>query len=327
MKSGKIARLAVALLAWWAGVLGVAIPAAAAEWAPGEKITLVVHASPGTGIDVFIRNLAEIWTRHKIVPRPVVVENVTGGRGERARRYVVVQNAGNAHVLFGYTPALVNTAILLKSEITVKSYTPIAAMALEPLALYVNAQSPYRSLADLIEAARLKPKSIAQGGGAFGNVPSLMGKMLGDEAKVHFNYVAFKGGGEGVIALLGNHIQFVMEQPSEVAALVTDGKLRPLAAAQKLEMYPDLPTFASLGFRFKPLAQFRAIVAPPGVPPEAARFYVQAFERARHTAEWKEYVKKNELQEIWIAGAELTSFLEDQEMQYRRLNRETGLLK
>lgn len=329
MKREDAARIAAALLGLLAGLFGPtgAQSAVAAEWAPTEKITMVVHASPGTGIDIFVRGLAETWTKHKLVPRPVIVENVTGGRGERARRHVVTQNAGNPHVLFGYTPALINTAILLKSEITVKSYTPVAAMALEPLALYVNAESPYQSVGDLVEAARRKPKGVVQGGGPFGNVPSLTAKMLGDEAKVEFGYVAFKGGGEGVIALLGNHIQFIMEQPSEIAALVRDGKLRPLAGSQKLEMYPDLPTFSSLGYRFKPLAQFRAVVAPPGLSPDVVRFYVQSLDRARQTPEWKQYVKRNELQEVWLTGADFAAFLEEQEMQYRRLNKEIGLLK
>lgn len=299
----------------------------AADWQPAERITFVTHASTGTGVDVFVRELVEIWRKHQIVRRPAVVENVTGGAGERARQYVVTQHAGNPHLLFGYTPSQVNTALLMKSQVTVKSYTPIAALAVEPLALYVNAQSSYQSVADLVEAARRKPKGVVQAGGPFGNVPSLMARMLANEAQVEFAYVAFKGGGEGVIALLGNHVQFIMEQPSEVAALVKDGKLRPLAGAQKLEMYPDLPTFASLGYRFKPLVQFRAVVAPPGLPAEAARFYVQALERARQTPEWKQYVKRNELQEIWLSGTDFAAFLEEQEAQYRRLNREIGLLK
>lgn len=329
MKRASSFRFMAAALRLSCAALGLAGSAAAlaADWNPAERVVLVTHASAGTGIDVFVRELAEIWRKHQIVRRPVVVENVTGGAGERARRYVVIQHSGNPHVLFGYTPSQVNTALLLKSEITVKSYTPIAAMAVEPLALYVNAESPYQSVADLVEAARRKPKGIVQGGGPFGNVPSLMAKMLGDEANVEFAYVAFKGGGEGVIALLGNHVQFIMEQPSEVAALVKDGKLRPLAGSQKLEMYPDLPTFSSLGYRFKPLVQFRAVVAPPGLSPDTVRFYVQALERARQTPEWKQYVKRNELQEVWLAGADLAAFLEEQEAQYRRLNKEIGLVK
>jgi len=329
MKRETSTCITPALLGLLAALFGLAggRAAVAAEWAPSEKVAMVVHASPGTGIDIFVRGLAEIMTRHKLVARPVVVENVTGGRGERARRHVVAQNAGNPHVLFGFTPSLVNTAILLKSDISVKSYTPIAVMAIEPMALFVNAESPYQSIADLIEAARRKPKSVAQGGGPFGNVPSLTAKMLGDEAKVEFAYVAFKGGGEGVVALLGNHVQFIMEQPSEVAALVKDGKLRPLAGVQKLEMYPDLPTFASLGYRFKPLSQFRAVVAPPGLPADVVRYYVRVLERARETPEWKQYVQRNELQEIWVTGSEFAAFLDDQETLYRRLNKEIGLVK
>ena len=303
------------------------IAAGAADWHPSQRITFATHASAGTGVDVFMREVAEIWRKRQLVAQPAIVENVTGGSGERARQYVVTQHSGDPHLLFGYTPALINTAILIKSKVTVKSYTHIAALAVEPLVLYVNAQSAYQSVKDLVAAAREKPKGIMQGGGAFGNVPSLMAKMLADEAKVNFGYVGFKGGGEAVIALLGNHIQFIMEQPSEVSALVKQGKLRPLASSQKLEMYPNLPTFSSLGYRFKPLVQFRAIVAPPGISADVVDFYVQALQRARQTPEWKQYVARNALQEIWLERKELTAFLEEQEAQYHRLNKDIGLLK
>jgi putative tricarboxylic transport membrane protein len=322
---GRHRPLALKFLILWFALL--AGPSLAAEWSPPGAVVLITHATPGTGVDVFVRVIGEIWTKHQILRRGAVVENLTGGAGERARRHVVVQNAGNAQVLFGFTPSQVNTGMLVKSDITVRSFTPIAAMVSEPTVIYVNADSPYKSLSALVEAARSKPKGVAMGGGPFGNSTSLMAKMLGDEAKVEFAYVGYKGGGEGVIALLGNHVQFVMEQPSEVDRLVKAGKLRPLAAAQKIDLYPDLPTFASLGYRFKPLVQFRGIVAPPNIGPEAVGFYVQALDRARQAPEWKDYVKRNELQEMWLTGAQFAAFLDEQEAQYRSLNKEIGLLK
>lgn len=327
MAPHAIRRAAALFCCVWVSALAPVFPAGAAEWQPGEKITLVTHAGPGAGVDVYLRQLAEIWARHQIVTKQVAVENITGARGDRARRHVVQQNRGNPHMLVGFTPQMVNSPILTKSDINVRSFTPVAMMLVEPMALFVHADTPYKSLKDLIEAARQKPKSVLQGGGAFGGPPSLMGKMMAEEAKVEFSYTPFKSSAESVVALLGKHVHFIMEQPSEANQHVKAGKLRPLAASAPLALYPELPTFASLGYRFRILAQFRGVMAPPGIAPEVAGYYIKALDRVRKTEEWKTYVKNNELVEHWIVGQELGAFLLDEENVYRRLNKELGLVK
>lgn len=327
MASHAIRHAAALLCCVWMSALAAVLPAGAAEWQPSERITLLTHAGPGAGVDIFLRQIAEIWTRHKVFPTQVTVENLTGGRGDKARRYVVQQNKGNHHLLVGFTPQMVNSPILTKSDINVRSFTPVAMMVVEPMALFVHADTPYKSLRDLIEAARQKPKSVLQGGGAFGGPPSLMGKMMAEEAKVEFSYTPFKSSAEAVVALLGKHVHFMMEQPSEANQHVKAGKLRPLAASVPLALYPDLPTFASLGYGFRILAQFRGVMAPPGIAPEVAAYYISALDRARKTGEWRTYVKNNELLERWIVGRELEAFLLDEENVYRKLNKELGLVK
>jgi putative tricarboxylic transport membrane protein len=301
--------------------------AGAADWAPTEKIVFVTHAPPGASIDVFLRTAADIWTRHKLAPRPVVIDNVMGAGGDRARRLVAVQSRGNNHMLFGYTPQMMITPIRAGSDINVKSYTPVALMVLEPTVMFVNADTPYKSVRDLLDAARQKPKGVLQGGGAFGGPPSLMGKMMGDEAKVEFAYTPFKTSAEAVVALLGKHVQFVMEQPSEADQHVKAGRLRVVATSVPLEQYPNVPTFESLGMKFRLLKHFRGVVAPPGIAPEVVEFYVRTLDRMRATPEWKQYLKQYEVVEHWVVGRALADWLEDEEKTYVRLNKELGLLK
>ena len=315
-----VEALGAVLALWPAGHV------AAAEWAPSDKIVLVTHASAGTSIDVFLRTVQDIWTKHKFMSYPVALENMTGASGDKARRYVAVQNRGNPHLLFGFTPQMMIVPIRMKSDITVGSFTPVALMVVEPTVMFVNADTPLKSVTDLIEAARQKPRGILQGGGAFGGPPSLMGRMMADEAKVQIAYTPFKTSGESVIALLGRHVHFIMEQLSEADQHVKAGKLRVLATSVALQKYPGLPTFQSLGMKFRTLKQFRGIMAPPGIAPEAANYHIRMLDRTRATPEWKQYVSQYEVIEEWVVGKEFATFLRDEEEVYRRLMTELGLL-
>ena len=310
-----------------AAALAGATPAHAAQWAPTERIVLVSHSSAGTSNDLMLREIADIWTKGSLVPQQVSVENVTGARGEKARRYVSHQNKGNPHMLIAFTPASLNQALLAKSEYTFRRFTPIAMMANDPVLLVVNGESPYRTLKDLIEAARQKPKSVLQGGGPYGNSAAMAGRLLEDHAKVSFSYTPFKGGGEAVVALLGKHVHFVLENPGEVEQHVKAGKMRALAASDKLPQFQNVPTFAEAGYGMRVLKQFRAVMAPPDIAPDASKYYVALLERTRATPQWKEYIRRNAMVESWMPGPELARFLEQEEGAYRTLDQQMGLMK
>lgn len=309
--------LSVTVLLFWA-----ATPAAHAGeqgWSPKDRVMLVTHAGPGSGIDMFLRQLSGAWEKNKIVSTRVSVENMTGGRGDRARRHVAVQNSGNPHMLIGFTPQMIVGPQLTKADVTVHSFTPVAIMLVEPMVMYVNAASPWKSVKDMLDAARQKPRSVLQGGGGYGTPPSIAGRDLARETGVEFAYTPFKSSAEAVTALLGGHIHFVLEQPSETDQHVKVGRLRPLAGAYESELYPGLPTFASLGYKFRVLKQFRGVMAPPGIPPEAVAYYVNALDRTRSTAEWKLYAKQNELIEDWVVGSRLVEFIKTEDKLYAEI--------
>jgi len=316
---------------WWlSGAVSLFLlcgTAAAAEWAPSERISLVTHSSPGTGNELMLREIADIWNKNKFVPKLVSVESVTGSQGEKARRYVITQNSANPHLLAAYTPPSLNSPLLTGSDSGWRKFTPIAMMAYEPMVLLVNADGPYQSLKDLVTAAKDRPKSVLQGGGNYGNSASMAGKILEEAAGVSFSYVPFKGGGDAVLALMGKHIHLILENPAEVVQHVKAGKLKAVAVSERLNMLPDVPTFEEAGYKMTLLKQFRALMAPPGIPAEAARYYVQLLDRTRGTQQWKDYLARNAITDGWMTGAELTAFYEEEEKTYLRLDKAMGLLK
>lgn len=304
----------------FAALFGLVCPAAnSADWAPQERVVLATHAGPGSGIDMYLRQVATAWEKNRIVPGRISVENMSGAGGDRARRHVAVQSRGNPHVLIGFTPQLIVGPLRSKSDVNVKSFTPIAITVVEPMILYIHAGLPWKNMNDMIQAARQKPRAVLQGGGGYGAPPSIAGRDLAREAGVEFSYTPFKSSGEAVVALLGGHVHFVLEQPSEADQHVKAGRLRPLASLYRSELYPDLPTFSSLGYKFRVLKQFRGVMAPPGISPEAVSYYVNALERTRQTPEWKQYVRQSELVEEWLVGAELAAFIDSEEKLYAKI--------
>ncbi|MCC7485564.1 MAG: tripartite tricarboxylate transporter substrate binding protein [Burkholderiales bacterium] len=317
----KTLRFAVVL------ALCAGMPAPAADWSPTERITLVTHSSPGTGNELLLREIADIWNKGKLVPRLASVESVTGSQGEKARRYVITENRGNTHMLAAFTPPSLNVPILLGSDTGWRQFTPIAMMVIDPMVLVVNAQGPYQSLRELIAATKQKPRQVMQGGGSYGNSSSMAGKLLEEAAGVSFSYVPFKGGGTAVLNLLGNHVHFIIENPAEIQQHVEAGKLRVIAVSQPLEQFRGAPTFEQAGVRMKQLKQFRALMAPPGIGTEVAQGYIRLLERTRATPQWKDYLKRTALVENWMVGSELAGFLAEEEKVYARLDDEMGLRK
>ena len=309
------------------GVIGLTMGAAPAQWAPTERVTMVTHSAPGTGNELMLREIAGIWNKNKIVSRQVGVESVTGSQGEKARRYVAIQNKGNPHMLAAYTPQSLNLPLLINSETGWRIFLPIAMMAVDPMLLVVNAESPWMSVKDLLEAAKQKPKQILQGGGSYGSSASMTGKLLEEFGGVAFSYTPFRGAGEAIPQLLGKHVHFMMENPAEMTQHVKSGKLRALAATEKLQILPDVPLFSDAGVTVRFPKQFRGVMAPQGIPPEAAQYWVQALSRVRDTEQWKDYVARTALVDSWTTGAALVAFFEQEEKTYIRLNREMGLTK
>jgi putative tricarboxylic transport membrane protein len=300
--------------------------AVAADWQPSEPMKLVSQSSPGTGNDLLLRELADIWTKNKMVPVSVTNENVTGAQGENARRYVSAENSGNAHMLYAYTPGTINQTILSKSEFTWDKFTPIVNLVSDPSVVVVNAESPFKSVGDLIAAAKEKPGSVIQGGGPYGGSSSITGRLISDVGGAELPYTPFKGGGEAVSALLGNHIQFIIENTAEVKPYVDAGKMRVIAASEKLDIFPDVPTLKEAGFDVE-LGEFRIIVAPPGIPAEAQAYYIDLFKRTIETPEWKEYLAKNALVPDWMEGAAVLDYLVKLAASYREIDEKMGLLK
>jgi putative tricarboxylic transport membrane protein len=309
-----------------AALLASSTFALAQGWQPTEEIKLVSQSSAGTGNDLLLREVSRIWIKNKMIPVSVGHENVTGAQGENARRYVSSENAGNPYILYAYTPATLNQGLISKSEYSYDKFTPIANLTNDTGMIAINSQSPWKTMKDMVDAAKANPGSVLQGGGPYGGGSSLTGRLIADAAGVEFPYTPFKGGGDAITALLGGHVQFVIANTNEVLSYVQAGQMRILGVSDKIDAFPDVPTLREQGFDLT-IADWRLVVAPPDIPQEAQDYYIDLLKRTVETDDWKEYAAKNSLVADWKNQDEIKTMLDETAERYGELSERMGLIK
>lgn len=306
-----------------AGTIGAAlVPAGQAmAWEPTEEVELVIHSSPTSSTNFFVRMVEGEFD--KMLPHGANSVNMTGGGGDRARRYIL-EAEGNPHVMMGLTPSNINNPLLQGAEYGVKDFTPLATLIVAPLMICVNANSPYHTLDDLIEAARAKPNTIVQGGGDVGEVDSLEHVLLSQLADVEMIFTPFES--KGVVELLGGHIDFIMVNPGQCNPYLESGDFRLLATSVKLDAYPDTPTFAEAGYPFRVLEQYRGFWMPRGVDPEVRQYYTERLLEVAESEAFHDYAEKNNMIVQVVSGDDLAKLLAEEQEVYLELDKMLGLL-
>jgi len=276
-----------------------------------RPIEFVCHAAPGGGSDIMARMMQSIIEKEKITTHPIAVVNRPGGSGAVAFAYVAGKK-GDPHYWLTATTSFLTTPLLGKSKYTYKDFTPLTNLAFDDFLVVVGANTPYMTLENLIDGARKKPGDIKVGGTYAPGTDALIVHLIEKEAKVKFNYIPFKSGGEAMVALLGGHIDVFLANPCEALAQVEAKKARMLGitSQKRLDLLPDVPTLKEKGFNVV-AQQFRSIVAPPNLSAEAIKFYEDLFRRLAESKTWKEkYIKENMLTPDYKTTGETQQMLE-----------------
>ena len=319
---------AAPLAAAFAAQSSTAVPnLPASNWKPDKPIELLVQASAGGGSDLFARNMAKVLAEEKIVTVPINVVNKPGGSGAIAYSYLN-QKKGNPYIVATATGGYITTPVQGQSPVSYKDFTNLAVLCVEDYVGVVRADSPYKSLKDLIEAARKKPNGIRFGGSNPGSSDNVIETRLEKAANVQFNYIPFQSGGEVNAALLGGTVDVASPNPSEAAQLVKAGRLRPIAmfSPERLAQWKDVPTAKEQGFDVT-LSQFRGVVAAGGLDKEQALFWQNAMVKLFQSAGFKKYLEDNGLRPLLIVGADADKYLAEQTKFYTEIYTELGLIK
>jgi putative tricarboxylic transport membrane protein len=267
-------------------------------------------ASPGGGWDRTARTLQGPLST--VTNRNVQVYNVPGAGGTIGLAQFANDHVGDSNRLMIGGLVMLGAVELNQSPVALDRLTPVATLTAEWEAIAVREDSRYRTLGQLVDEFRANPKSISWGGGSAGGTDHMLVGLLGRAVGVlpsDINYVAHSGGGELLTSLLSGAVKVGISGVSEFESQVTAGRLRLLAVSSP-ERLPevDTPTIREGGLSVT-LANWRALFAAPNLSADQRAYLVDAVTKLRQTQEWQDALRKNDWDDFFKTGPELTAFL------------------
>ena len=283
-------RLVLTAMAISTAIAAVSISAFAQDY-PAKPITVVVSYAAGGNNDLRARQLAVPVSAE--LGKPILTENRPGASG----------NIGHATLARaapdGYTigigamgPLAVNPALFPNMGFDPKDFAPIVLIERAPLVLVTKADKPYKSLKDVIAAAKAKPGSLTIGNAGSGGAHHLASKAFEQAAGIEMIDVPYKGGGPAAGALLAGEIDMMFEQTYAALPSIAAGKTRALAVTseKRLPSLPDVPTMAELGYPQVTLSNWLGLIAPKGTPPDIVRKLNEAYNKALATPDIRDKI-------------------------------------
>jgi putative tricarboxylic transport membrane protein len=240
------------------------------------------------------------------------VDNVPGATGTIGLARFIQSERGNPGALMITGLVMVSGVITNQSPVSLADTTPIARLTGEYEIIVVPASSPYQSLDDLVAAFRKNPGSISWGGGSAGGTDDLLVRLLAEQVGLpasRVNYIAFAGGGAALAAVLGGQLSAAVSGYAEFAGQVAAGQLRILAVSAPSRVSGiDAPTLRDSGIALD-LANWRAIVAPPGLSASEQDALTARVTALAQSAQWRAMLAKNGWDDLFLAGLPFRQFL------------------
>lgn len=336
MKSQKL-KFAMKVLAGAVMIAASAMSTTAmAAWEPTKAVEFVVPAGTGGGADQMARFMQGVVTKHKLMKQPMIVVNKGGGAG--AEGFLEVQGAkADPHKIIITLSNLFTTPMATGVPVSWKNLTPVSMMALDQFVLWVNAETPYKTAKEFVEAAKKAgPGKFKMGGTGSKQEDQIITVALEKQTGTKFTYIPFRGGGDVAVQLVGKHIDASVNNPIEAVAQWRGGKLRPLCVFDDERMpYREKVTETMSWYDIPPCKQsgvdvdyvmLRGIFMPPGVTDEQRFFYVDLMKKIRATPDWKEFMEKGAFNTTALIGDDYRTWVGKEETRHYNLMKEAGFL-
>jgi len=317
-------------------LLAATLAGPAAAWEPTKTVEFIIPAGTGGGADQMARFTQGVVAKHSLMAQSIVPINKSGGAG--AEGFLDVKaSKGDEHKIIITLSNLFTTPLATGVPFNWKDLTPVAMLALDNFVLWVNAETPYKSPKDYLDAAKKAgPGKFTMAGTGAKQEDQIITVAIEKAAGVKFTYVPFKGGGAVATQLVGNHVNSTVNNPIEAVAHWRSGKLRPLCVFEKERMpytnkvtstmsWNDIPTCREVGIPMDYL-MLRGIFMPAGVSQDVVDFYIGFFRKVRATEEWKKLMEDGAFNQSFMTGKEYVNWVAQAENTHRELMREAGFL-
>jgi putative tricarboxylic transport membrane protein len=306
-----------------------------AAWEPTRPVEIIVPAGTGGGADQMARAIQGIVSKHNLMKQSMVVINKAGGAGGEG--FLDVKGSrGNPHKLVITLSNLFTTPLGTGIPFNWKDLQPVAMMALDEFVLWVNAEKPYQTVKEYLDAVKAAPPGqFKMGGTGSKQEDQIITVAIEKAAGVKFTYIPFRGGGEVAVQLVGNHVDSTVNNPIEAVAQWKGNKVRPLCVFDGSALpykdkiadkaWAEIPTCKSQGLDTEYL-MLRGIFMPAGVTKEQVEFYVDLLKKVRETPEWKKLMEEGAFNQTFMAGDEYAKWVENEEKRHQALMKEAGFL-
>jgi len=316
--------------------VGATAPLGAQAWEPTKTVEFIVPAGTGGGADQMARAIQGIVAKHALMKQSMVVVNKSGGAG--AEGFLDVKNAkGDPHKIIITLSNLFTTPLAQGTPFSWKDLTPVKMMALDQFVLWVNAETPYKTAKDYVEAAKKAgPRKFKMGGTGAKQEDEIITVAIEQKTGTKFIYIPFKGGGDVAVQLVGKHVDSTVNNPIEAVAHWRGGKLRPLCVFDQKPMpyktkvtatmaWADIPTCKTQGLDVDYL-MLRGIFMPGGVTADQVKYYVDVLKKVQQTPEWKSLMEQGAFNTSSLEGKEYADWVAKEEQRHVVLMKSAGFL-
>jgi len=297
-----------------------------------RDMLMIIPNSPGGGYDQTGRAAVQVMEEEDITGGSFTVDNVIGAGGAAAMTELV-GSAGDEHTVMTVGLGVVGSTYSFGSDYRPQDATAIAQLMSEPEGVLVPADSPYKTLDDLVQAWKSDPASISVGGGSSPGGPDhLFPMQLAAEVGIdptEVNYVTYDGGGPLTSALLGEKIAVGFSGLGEFQGQVEEGELRVLAVSGE-ERYPagpfaDIPTLTEEEVDLVFL-NWRGVLAPPEISDERREQLIGYFEEMHDSDAWQTELEDNGWTDDFKTGSDFEEFIDEQDQRVTDTLGELGLI-
>jgi tripartite-type tricarboxylate transporter receptor subunit TctC len=317
MATNFIARVRNCVLAALLGFLPVTM--ALAQAFPNKPMRLVVPYPPGGGADGNARSLAQPMA--SLLGQPIVVENKPGASGILAANTVLQSPADGYTMLFDTFPYVVNAVLHKLPFDPVKDLLPVSQAINMPLILVVPAETPFKSVQELIAYAKANPGKLNYGSYGAGGAAHLAAELLARDAGIDWVHVPYKGGAPAMADVLAGRLSAYFTNPITGLAHIQSGKIRALATtgAQRMKVLPDVPTIKEIGYKDFEVVEWNGFFVPAGTPADVITKLSETVKLATQQPEVQKRMAAQGVEPVGNSPKEFSDFLQGQIQKWAAL--------